>query len=415
MSLIKGLFGGERRSMENPAVPLSDGEAVQALFESWGGRSESGVKVTTEKALSVPAVFAASNFIAGTMASLPLHIYDRDEEKGRIRHRGDLDMILSKSPAPGWTSFAFFQYGFEQVLTEGRFVAFIEKNVLGRVINLWPLETAHVTVERQNGLKRYIYQDGTKRVVYNADEVIDIPFSLKSDQVTARNPIKTLRNTIGLAISVENYAARFFGAGGVPPLALTGPFQSPKGVERASNDVWSAVKRLVKQRRNILTLPLGHELKAVGVDPEKGQLIEVRRFMVEELSRLYSLPPVFIQDLTHGTFSNTEQQDLHFVKHTIRRWVVAVEQELNLKLFNRRNRTRYIEYELDGLLRGEFATRMSGYATAIQNGILKPNEAREAENRPRDEKGDTLMIQGATVPMGMQPTPAQAEKRPNDG
>jgi len=397
--MIRKLFGMESRS-----ASLSDADAVRGLFESWGGTVESGETVNIERALGVPAIFGAVNFLSGTLASLPKHIYDREEDGERKRLRTEIATILSHSPAEGWTSFAWFQYAFEQVFTEGRFVAYIERNAPGRVVNLWPLETQFVEVEK-SGLERlyhYTEKGGTRRTM-RAEQVIDLTFSLRPDQNTARNPIKTLRETVGLAIAVEKYAARFFGSGGVPPLALTGPFQTPKGLNRGSNDVWEAVKRLVKQRRNILTLPAGHEIKPLGVDPDKGQLIEVRRFMVEELSRLYSLPPVFIQDLTHGTFSNTEQQDLHLVKHTIRRWVVALEQELNLKLFGRRNTSRYVEVNLDGLLRGDFKTRMDGYATGVQNGILTPNEARASENRPSDAKGDELLIQGATVPLGSQP------------
>jgi len=404
---IKDLFGFSTRS-----APVSDYDAVRGLFESWGGSVESGEKVTTETALGVPAIFGAVNFLSGTLASLPKHVYEHDKEKGRKRIRTDIATILSNSPAEGWTAFNWFKYAFDQVLTEGRFVAYIERNAPGRVVNLWPLEAAQTEVEKKGLRKVYHYTENGTRRTYTADQVIDLTFALKPDQVGARNPIQTVRETVGLAIAVEKYAARFFGAGGVPPLALTGPFQTPKGLERGSNEVWDAIKRLVKQRRNVLTIPAGHEIKAIGVEPDKSQLIEVRRFMKEELATVYSLPPVFIQDLTHGTFSNTEQQDLHLVKHTIRRWVVALEQELNLKLFGRRNTSRYVEVNLDGLLRGDFKARMEGYAKGIQNAILTPNEARASENRVADGEGDTLLIQGATVPLGSQPIrDAKAEKQ----
>jgi len=113
------------------------------------------------------------------------------------------------------------------------------------------------------------------------------------------------------------------------------------------------------------------------------------------------LPPVFLQDLTHGTFSNTEQQDLHFVKHTVKRWVEQTEAEMNLKLFGR-NSAQYVEFNVDGLLRGDFKTRMEAHATSIQNGIRTPNEVRDIENLPPMDEGDNLMIQGATVPIAAQ-------------
>jgi HK97 family phage portal protein len=150
-----------------------------------------------------------------------------------------------------------------------------------------------------------------------------------------------------------------------------------------------------------MALPLGHELKSVGFNPEQMQLVEIKRFLVEEIARIYSLPPTFLQDLTHGTFSNTEQQDLHFVKHTLSRWVRQFEQELTLKLFGRNSGVE-VKIELDGLLRGDVKTRMEAHATAIQNAIRTPNEVRELEDLNPKDGGDSLMVQGATVPIGAQ-------------
>ncbi len=160
-----------------------------------------------------------------------------------------------------------------------------------------------------------------------------------------------------------------------------------------------AVKRASAEGRSAITMPAGLEIKTLGVDPEKTQLLELSRFCVEEIARIYSLPPTFLQDLSHGTYSNTEQQDLHFVKHTLKRWVEQFEQELNLKLWGRGNNRLYAEFNVDGLLRGDFKTRMEGHAAAIQAGIETPNEAREMENKPSMDGGDRLFIQGANVPL----------------
>ena len=150
-----------------------------------------------------------------------------------------------------------------------------------------------------------------------------------------------------------------------------------------------------------MALPMGHEMKPIGFNPEQMQLLELQRFSIEQIARIYSLPPVFLQDLTHGTFSNTEQQDLQFVKHTMKRWIEQVEQEMNLKFFPRGSEF-YVEFNVDGLLRGDFKTRMEAHATSIQNGIRTPNEVRTVENLPERDEGGNLMIQGATVPMGTQ-------------
>ena len=168
-----------------------------------------------------------------------------------------------------------------------------------------------------------------------------------------------------------------------------------------------AITKAAKEDRQALTLPAGLEIKQIGSEPDKNQMIETQKWCVEQIARIYSLPPTFLQDLSHGTFSNTEQQDLHFVKHTLRRWVEQFEQEVNLKVFGRSKNARYFEMNVDGLLRGDFATRMGGYAQGITHGFLKPSEARMLENWPNEPEANQLFIQSATVPIaqaGQQPT-----------
>ena len=128
------------------------------------------------------------------------------------------------------------------------------------------------------------------------------------------------------------------------------------------------------------------------------QLVPTQEFAILEIARIYQMPPTFLQDLSNGTFSNTEQQDLHFVKHTMKRWLEQIEAEMNLKFFGRGS-SRIVEFNVDGLLRGDYKTRMEGNATAIQTGQITPNEARAMDNRERLDGGDRLFIQGATVPL----------------
>ena len=150
-----------------------------------------------------------------------------------------------------------------------------------------------------------------------------------------------------------------------------------------------------------MALPLGHELKSIGFSPDQMQLLDLQKFCIEQIARIYSLPPVFLQDLSNGTYSNVEQQDLHFVKHTLRRWIEQTEQEMNLKLFGRES-DMSVRFNVDSLLRGDLKTRMEAHATAIQNGVKTPNEIRDVEGLEPLQGGDDLMIQGATVPIRTQ-------------
>lgn len=395
----------ERRAtvITNEGGVASGDAKIRELFGLFGMSSAAGVEVTEDRALGVPAVWAAVNFIAGTLAGLPLNLYRRTGE-GRERVRGGLARLLHDAVNDETSSFNWRKHKFERVLTGGRAFTYIERDDRRQPLAFWPLDPACVTVRRENHRTTYRYREGSGPAKdYEASEVIDLAFMLKADGLGHRGPIQANRDTIGLAIAATEWGSRFFQGGGVPPFAVTGNFQSAAALGRAADDLADAVLKAAKEKRQALTLPAGLDIKAIGANPDKAQLVELKRFLIEEVARIWQIPPVFLQDLTHGTFSNTEQQDLHFVKHTLKRWAEQFEQELNLKLFGRGERSRFAELNMDGLLRGDFKTRMEGYAAAIQNALLKPNEARRRENLPDDPQGDVLLIQGATVPLGSAP------------
>ena len=400
MGWLDWLRGETRDSIENPQVKVSAENFMEFFSNLGGGTSAAGVKVSTETALGVPAVWAAVNFLSSTLASLPIKVY-RKTKDGRKEVTGSVAAMLSVAANDGLTSFDWRKHKFDQVFTTGRGLSYVERNLNGRVVNLWPLDPAQVTIRRVGGVKSYLVKDGSRTITYAANEILDVPFMLKADLVSHRSPIQSCRDAIGMAIAATNYGSKYFENGGVPPFAIEGPFEGPASAQRASDDLARSVKKASKLKRLALSIPLGHKLHKLGSEIKDAQLVELHRFMIEQTARIYSMPPTFLQDLTHGTFSNTEQQDLHFVKHTLRRWVRQFEQELNLKLFGR-NSKLYAEMNLDGLLRGDFKTRMEGYAQGIQNAILTPDEARAAENRQSLEGGDQLWIQGGTLPVANQ-------------
>lgn len=402
---IFDFFKKETRAttIPNGSISVSD-PRIAEIFNGaiMGGVSASGVSVNIDKALGVPAIWAAVNFLSGTMGGLPLNLYRRTGD-GRKKINSGLAKILHNAVNDNTSSFEWRKGMFDQVFTGGRAFTYIERNAAGTVVNLIPLDPAVMTVKRNGLVKTYEMKvQGGNPVEYDANQIIDIPFMLKSDGTSHRSPIMSNKDVIGLAIAANDYGSRFFQNGGVPPFVVTGAFQSPGALGRAGEDMLAAIKKAANEKRQALVLPSGLEINSLGVDPEKTQLVELQRFIIEQVARIYSMPPTFLQDLTHGTYSNTEQQDLHLVKHTLRRWVVQFEQELNLKLFGRSSDRVFVEFNLDGLLRGDFKARMDGYSVAVQNAIMKPNEIRRKENLPDEDDGDQLMIQGATVPISNQ-------------
>ncbi|MBV9549097.1 MAG: phage portal protein [Alphaproteobacteria bacterium] len=384
----------ERRdNIQDPTVPVSASSFLQ-FFGLTGANLQ---PVTLESAMTVPPVFAAVTFLSGTLAALPLHVYRKKSEAAPERLEGGLDSLVGDAPNDEWTSFRLRQYFWSQVFTHGRGLAYIEWGGNGQVAGLWPMDVLRTRVER-NGFRNVYVYDGRQR--FDAADVIDIPFLLRHDQISVFGPIMQGAKTIQRALAMMDYAAGFFAGGGVPPLSVSGPL--PTGADamrRAGDDIQRAIKHAQTSNTPIVQLPAGFELKQIGFDPQKGQMNDAWLAIIQDFARIWGLPPVVLQDLSKGTFTNTEQQDLHLVKHVIRRWAVAFEQEANLKLFGRKGGGRFVEHNLDGLLRGDLVSRMTALAQGVQNGLVTPNEGRELDNRGAMAGGDRLYIQGATVPL----------------
>ena len=387
----------ERRSLEDPTMRLS--ENPEALLQLLGvlDRNSALPQVSIEAALQVPAVWSITNFLSRTMAALPLHTFEAKENGKRVND--SRAQLLSYAPNEEESSFAWRSYHWFQVFTVGRGCSWIER-AGNRPVAIWPMDPSLTTVTRRQGRKIYRF-DGRD---YAATDVIDTPFMLKRNRLGSHSPIVKCNKAISLAIAMGDFAGSFFAGGGVPPLALEGPL--PSGAEafkRAQSDIQRAIDMAKRNNSPFFGMPPGHALKPIGTEPNKGQMVEARLFQVQEIARVWQMPPTFVGDLSKGSFSNTEQEDLRLAKHLIMQWGLAFEQELTLKLYGWRNARRTVKHNLDGLQRGAFKDRSEALARAIMSGQLTPNEARALENRPPQANGDQLYIQQATVPLGTPP------------
>lgn len=396
-----------RASIENPTVPISQTQEFMAFF---GMDRVSLPAVTTASALKVPAVNAAVTFLSRTMAALPLHAFLKTEDSV-VRENGTVEAVL-RNPTPEMNGFKARQYFWQCVFTGGRGLIWIERKNRS-VQNTWPLNPAKTRIRRV-GLSTVYVHDG---VEYPASDVIDIAYMLKDDQLGHYGPIALASKAIQLSLAMNDYASTFFAGGGVPPLALKGPMAATsEALKRTTSDVERAIKFAQINGKPIMPIPSNYTLEPVGIDPAKGQMVEARLFQVQEIARSYQLPPMFLQDLTKANFANTEQQDLHLVKHLIGQWAKAFEAEATLKIYGREKASsHYVEHNLDGLQRGDFKSRIEAMARGIQTSQITPNEARALENRPKHKNpaADELLVQGATVVLGQLPVQS-ASAAPTD-
>jgi len=397
---LRKAFGLELRDSPNT---ISTSATAAEMFAFFGIDAANIPAATAANAMKVPAYAAARNFLSSTLANLPLHAF-RSSNKETVRTGGSLQRILNEAPNAEWSSYAARKYFWSGVFGErGRGLFYIERAARDPVA-LWPMDPTKTTVRRVGVRKVYDWDDNGIKKTYDAADVIDVPFLLKADQLSTYSTLEIGQKAIQLALAMNDYGSGLFAGGGVLPLAVVGPPASGAEVmKRMVGDIKQMIAQAKRQGDQLFPLPAGYDIKAIGFDPERGQLTDARRLQIEEIARVFNLPPVFLQDLTHGTFSNSEMQDTQLVKHLVSQWAKALEDEMNLKLFGAENNRRYCEHSLDALMRGDFLARMQGMGQAVQNALLTPNEGRALENRPPKPGGDDLQIQGATVPLGTQP------------
>lgn len=395
-------------SIESPLVPISSANILEYF-----GITGKAVHVTEEKALGLTPVFAAVNFLSRAMATLPLHVYS-DSKKGKSREGGAIAGLLNSAANDEMTSKALRAWFWGRVFTAGRGLVYIERAPNGDPANLFPMDPAKVTLSRKDFATTYTFKEGDKSRTFAAADVIDVAFMHKADALGVHGPLATCRDRLAQMISANGYGAKVFEKGGLPSFAIEGPFATPEAMNRAAKNLAEASADAYNEGRPAIALPAQHKLTPIGTEPQKMQMVEFQHFLIEEVARIYQLPPVFLQHLLNNTYSNAEQQDLQLVKHVILGWAGALEAELDLKLFGRKNGTTsgkryYTSHNVDGLLRGDFAARMNGLSQAVQNAILTPDEARSLENRPPMPNGDKLYMQGATVELGTNLIAAKAE------
>ncbi|WP_040758950.1 phage portal protein [Sporosarcina newyorkensis] len=360
------------------------------------GSTNSGKTVNERTAMQTTAVYACVRILAETIASLPLHTYVNNES-GKEKARGHpIYTLLSDSPNSEMTSFVFRETLMGHLLLWGNSYSQIIRDGRGKVIALYPLLPDKMEVRRaENGEIYYLYHsDGQDHHLRNTD-VLHIP-GLGFDGLIGYSPIAMAKNAIGMALATEEYGAKFFANGANPGGVLEHPgvVKDPKRVR----DSWNQVYQGTSNAHRVAVLEEGMKFSPIGIPPEQAQFLETRKYQTEEICRIFRVPPHLVGDLERATFSNIEHQSISFVVHTIRPWLVRIEQSINKALFTEEEREKYfVSFVVDGLLRGDYESRMKGYSIGIQNGFMSPNDVRSLENMnpiSDEEGGNIYMVNG---------------------
>jgi len=379
-----GIFSRKKAKAED-RLSTSGG---QSIFVS--GPSSSGTHVSEHTALQTAAVYACVRVISETIASLPLHVY-RYADNGAVpapEHR--LYRLLHLTPNPEMTTFTFRETLMSHLLLHGNAYTQILRDGGGRVTGLYPLLPYKMDVARgDDGQIYYTYwrdrdesRPGQKDggVALRSEDVLHIP-ALSNDGLVGYSPIALARNPIGLAIATEKYGAGFFANSANPGGILECPAALPDDAEKQIRNAWEMLYR--GNSGKVAVLAEGMSFKQVSVPPNDAQFLETRKFQLNEIARIFRVPPHMIGDLEKSSFNNIEQQSLEFVKYTIGPWIVRLEQAMCIALLTEAEQEKYyIKFNLDGLLRGEYESRMKGYMIGINAGFLSQNDVRRLEDMP---------------------------------
>ena len=401
-----GIFSGLFRSRDKP----QDRTAGSGYAFYFGGTT-SGKAVTERSAMQMTAVYSCVRILAEAVAGLPLHLYRYKEDGGKEKALDHpLYLLLHDEPNPEMSSFVFRETLMTHLLLWGNAYAQIIRNGKGEVIALYPLMPNRMVVDRDiHGQLYYQYTRSTeeaptmKGVTVNLppSDVLHIP-GLGFDGLVGYSPIAMAKNAIGMAIACEEYGAKFFANGAAPGGVLEHPgtIKDPQRVRES----WQSTFGGSGNSNKIAVLEEGMKYTPIGISPEQAQFLETRKFQINEIARIFRVPPHMVGDLEKSSFSNIEQQSLEFVKYTLEPWLVRWEQSIQRILLSPEEKKSYFaKFNVEGLLRGDYASRMSGYATARQNGWMSANDIRELENLdriPTEDGGDLYLINGNMLPLG---------------
>ena len=414
MGLINKLF----KSRDHPKI---DNRTLGSSYSFYMGGSSAGKNVNERSAMQMTAVYSCVRILAEAVAGLPLHLYRYKEDGGKERAiDNNLYYLLHDEPNKEMSSFIFRETLMTHLLLWGNAYAQIIRNGKGEVIALYPLMPNKMTVDRdENGELYYIYTRSSEEaktmegvtVYLTPRDVLHIP-GLGFDGLVGYSPIAMAKNAIGLAIATEEYGAKFFANGAAP----SGVLEHPGTIKDPSRlrENWNSTFGGSANSGKVAVLEEGMKYTPISISPEQAQFLETRKFQIDEIARIFRVPPHMVGDLEKSSFSNIEQQSLEFVKYTLDPWVIRWEQSLSRSLLNEDEKRKYFfKFNLEGLLRGDYESRMSGYATARQNGWMSANDIRELENLdkiPAEDGGDLYLINGNMLPLNKAGAYANKEK-----
>ena len=384
------------RIFRSRSEPVSDEDLAKSLR---GDPSWSGLDVDRASALSIAAVWACVRVVSEALASLPCILYRRTDGGKERAEDHWLYRLLHERPNDEQSPFNFKEQLQGHVVLQGNAYAQKERTEGNTVKNLWPLDPDKMKVSRNKGGKIYTYTRNGVDTVLNANQVLHIP-GLGHDGLQGYSVLAMCKQVFGSALAANRYGAEMLKNDSTPNgfISLAGKLRDEKALKRMQAS-WEEAHKAWGNKRKMAILEEGATFQSLSIPPDDAQFLETKKFTVNEIARIFRVPPHLIGDLEKATFSNIEHQAIEFVVHTMRPWLVRWEQAISQQLLSAVDRKKYfVEFKVDALLRGDATARWTAYRTAREIGALSANEIRAMENMNPIEGGDMYFVPMNWVP-----------------
>lgn len=363
----------------------------------------SGVTINEDNSMSISTVLQCLRVLCDGVASLPMHLYKEVGESREKNKKHYLYKKLNMKPNKEITSFTFYERVIIDLPIWGNHYSYIRRDFSGKIEGIYPLVAGWVYPDRdENGeiFYRVYYEEKGKYkfdILYPSEVLHIVGFGY--DGLKGKSLITLARETYGLSKATEQFGAKFFGQGThLGGIVEAKESFSDEAYERLKRELNSEHSGLLNAHK-IRILEEGMTYKSLGMPLEDAQFLETRKFQRAEIAGIFKVPLHMIGDLERATFSNIEQQSIEFVMNTLRPWLIRIEQALWDKLLSEKEQeTMFFEFDMNGALRGDYKSRMEGYAIGVNNGIFTRNEVRAWENMNSIEGGDQLLVQVNMTP-----------------
>lgn len=368
-----------------------------SLWQLAGAMSKSGETVTEQTALTYSAVYSAVSLISGTIGALPLHLMQRKGDKKRLADDRVMYRVMHDEWNPYMSAMAGRETLMSHVLVWGNGYAEKVYNGYGELVELWPITPDRIKPEMRDGNLVYRVRVGNEEKLMPRSSIFHIP-GLGFDGFVGYSVIAMARKSIGLGMALESFGELYFGQGTHPGVIVKHPGKlgpdSHKNLKEALTTTYSGLGKA----HRLMLLEDGMTLEKIGIPPNDSQFLESRQFQIPEIARWFNLPPHKLKDLTRSSFSNIESEQISFVTDSILPWLVRLEQNYTNQLLSKSDRELsgrgklYYKHNVEGLLRGDSASRSAFYTVMLDKGVMSINEVRAKEDMDPVPGGDIHLV-----------------------